>query len=228
MARKELTLEPRQVIGKKVARLRRQGILPGNIFGHHLDSLAVQLPAAELLKTLRVSTKNEVIDLKLPGERAARPAIIQNVQRNPLNGSILHADFYQVSLREKIRVDVPLVLVGRSDAVSTYSGVLTQQTDTLHIEALPLDIPANIEVDVSALTELESSLHVSDLAVPGNLTVLTAPEVVIAHVAAPKIEAELAEEAEEAAAAAEVVAVEPGVAPKEEAPAGKEAEAESQ
>jgi large subunit ribosomal protein L25 len=223
MARKELTLEPRQVTGKKVAQLRRTGILPANIFGRHLESVTVQVETAELLQLLKASTKNEVIDLKLPGEKATRPAIIQHVSRDPLNGSPLHADFYQVSLREKMRADVPLTLVGSSEAVNTYNGVLTQQTDTVQVEALPLDIPTHIEVDISALTELDTSLHVSDLTVPENVTLLTAPEVVVAQVAAPRVEEELVAEEEAAAEAAAEAAPE---AAAEAAPAESEESAE--
>ncbi len=218
MARKELTIDPREVTGKKVAQLRRKGILPANIFGRHLESVTVQVETAELMKTLRASTKNEVIDLKVSGEKAARPAIIQHITRHPLNDALLHADFYQVSLRERMRADVPLVIVGSSDAVATYNGVFTQQTDTLHIEALPLDIPPHIEVDISTLKELDSSIHVSDLTVPSNVTVLTGPEVVIAHVTAPRVEeAPTPEEAAAAAAAAEAApAAAEGEGPAEE------------
>jgi large subunit ribosomal protein L25 len=216
MARKELTLEPREVTGKKVAQLRRRGVLPANIFGRHLDSVTVQVETAELVKTIRASTKNEVIDLKIAGEKAARPAIIQHVSRNPLNGSLLHADFYQVSLREKMRADVPVVLTGSSEAVSTFNGVLTQQVDTIQVEALPLDIPAHFEVDVSAMKELDSSIHVGDLAVPANVTVLTAPDVVVAHIAAPRVEEELVPEEEAAPEAAAAEAPE-AAAPSAEA-----------
>jgi large subunit ribosomal protein L25 len=202
MARKELMLEPRQVTGKKVVQLRRAGIVPANVFGRRLDSVTVQVDAVELLKTIRSSTKNEVIDLTVSGEKASRPGIIQHIQRNPLTGAILHADFYQVSLREKMRADVRLVLVGSSDAVVTFSGVLTQQTDTIHIEALPLDIPTHIEVDISALAELDSSIHVSDLPIPANVLVLTAGEVVVAHVASPAKAEEVEEVAPTEAAAA--------------------------
>ncbi|HEY7268797.1 MAG TPA: 50S ribosomal protein L25 [Dehalococcoidia bacterium] len=219
MARKELTLDPRQVTGKKVAQLRRAGVVPANLFGRHLDSVTVQVSTAELVKTIRSSTKNEVIDLKIAGERAARPAIIQNVQRHALSGAILHIDFYQVSLREKMRADVPLILVGSSEAVGTYNGVLTQQIDTLHIEALPLDIPTHIEVDITVLRELDTSIHVADLSVPENVTVLTAGDIVVARVAASAVAQEAEAEAEAAEAAAEEAAA--------EAPAAAEAAEES-
>jgi large subunit ribosomal protein L25 len=225
MARKELTLEPRQVTGKKVAQLRRTGILPANVFGRHLESVSVQVETAELVKTLRASTKNEVIDLKIAGERAARPAIIQRLQRNPLNGSLLHADFYQVSLREKMKADVPITLTGTSDAVETYKGVLTQQIDTVQVEALPLDIPTHIEVDVSVLTDLDTSVHVGALVTPENVAILTSPEVVVVTISAPKVEEEIVAEEE---AAAEAAAEEGPEAAAEEAPAATKAEGESE
>jgi large subunit ribosomal protein L25 len=200
MARTELQVETREVKGKKVAVLRRAGVLPGNVFGRGLDSVAVQMTAEAMEKTLRGSSVNEVIDLKIAGERSARPVVIQKIQRHPLTSAALHADFFQVSLREKMRADVPLVVVGRSEAIDTYNGVLVTALEALHVEALPLDVPARIEVDITPLAELESSVHVRDLVVPSNVTVLTDSEVVVVKVAAPRV---ALEEEEEAAAAAE-------------------------
>src|SRR3972149_4080094 len=171
MARKELSVEPRQVAGKKVKQLRRAGVLPANIYGPGPSSGAVQVSLDELEKTLRAATANEVIDVKVAGERGVRPIVVHHVQRHPLTSSPLHADFYQVSLREKMRADVPLVVVGRSEAVDTYSGVLVTSIEALHVEALPLDIPGRIEVDITPLAELESAIHQRDLSVPGNVSV---------------------------------------------------------
>jgi large subunit ribosomal protein L25 len=217
MARKELSVAPRQVLGKKVKQLRQAGVLPANIYGHGLDSVAVQVSAEELEKTLRASSANEVIDLKVEGEKSARPVVVHHLQRHPVNAGLLHADFYQVSLREKMRADVPLVIVGRSEAVDTYSGVLVSSLEALHIEALPLDIPARIEVDITPLTELESALHVRDLALPSNIVLLTDPEVVVVKVAAPRV-------VEEEVAAAEAVEEEAAAAEAEAAPAAAEEE----
>ena len=197
MARKELTVRPREVLGKKVAQLRRAGILPANIYGHGLPSVAVQLAAEDLEKTLRAATANEVLDVKVEGERNTRPAVIHRVQRNPLTGGPLHAEFYQVSLREKMRADVPLVVTGRSEAVETYNGVLVTGIEALHVEALPLDIPTHVEVEISTLNELEAAIHVRDLQVPANVTVLNDPDVVVVKVASPSV----TEEPEEAEAA---------------------------
>ncbi|HLF77651.1 MAG TPA: 50S ribosomal protein L25 [Dehalococcoidia bacterium] len=200
MARKELSVEPREVTGKKVAQLRRAGMMPGNIYGRGLDSVSIQVRTDDLEHTVRASTANEVIDIKVEGERAPRPVVIHKIQRNPLNSRYLHADFYQVSLREKMRADVPLVVIGSSVAIDTYNGVLVHATEILHIEALPLDIPTHIEVDISTLTELEATIHVRDLPIPANVTVLSDPDIAVVKIASPRVSAE--EEMEPVAAAA--------------------------
>jgi large subunit ribosomal protein L25 len=219
MARKELKVEVRNVTGKKVAQLRRSGVLPANVYGHGLDSVAVQIDAEQLEATLKQAVANEVIDLKVAGESATRPIVIHNIQRHPLTSKVLHLDLYQVSLREKMRADVPIVLTGRSEAVETYNGVLLTGIEALHIEALPLDIPSSIEIDISPMVELEAALHVRDLQVPSNVTVLTDADVVVARVASPRVSVEEEEGAAPAAAA--------GVAEEEgEAQRSDEAEAE--
>ncbi|HLF71016.1 MAG TPA: 50S ribosomal protein L25, partial [Dehalococcoidia bacterium] len=199
MARKELPVEPREVTGKKVAALRRSGVLPANIYGRGLDSVSVQVGIDEMNRTLHAATVNEVIDVKIAGESETRPVVIHRIQRHPLSGLPLHADLFQVSLREKMRADVPLVVVGRSEAIETFSGVLVHSLETLHIEALPLDIPTHIEVDITGIDELEMSVHVRDLPIPGNVTVLNDGDLVVVKVAAPRV----AEE-EEVAVTAEV------------------------
>ncbi len=200
MARKELGVRTREVLGKKVAALRRAGILPANVYGRRLPSVSLEVDTEVFERMLREAAANEVIDLQIDGERSSRPVIVHHLQRNPLNGSLLHADFYQVSLRDKMRADVPLVVIGTSAAVTTYGGTLLTGAEALHVEALPLDLPGHIEVDVSALKELDTALHVRDLTVPANITVLTDPDVVVARVTSPRV----VEEEEEVAAAAAV------------------------
>jgi large subunit ribosomal protein L25 len=203
MARKDLTVEPREVVGKKVAQLRRAGVTPANVYGHGLPSVSIQIDTDTMDKTLKAMLANEVIDLKIAGERNARPVVVQKVQRHPLTSKVLHAEFYQVSLRQRMRADVPLIVVGSSEGVETYNGVLVKAIETVHVEALPLDLPSHIDVDITPLANLEDTLHVSDLTVPEGVTLLTDPEVVVVKVAAPRVALELEEEAAEAAAAAE-------------------------
>jgi large subunit ribosomal protein L25 len=204
MARKELPVETREVTGKKVAALRRSGMLPANVYGKGLASVSIQLETEAMEKVVKTSAANEVIDLKIGGERITRPVVIQKLQRHPLTSSYLHAEFYQVSLTETMRAEVPLVVVGSSDAVTTYNGVLVTALESLHVEALPLNLPPRIEVDITPLVELEQSIHVRDLPIPANVTVLTDPDVMVVKVSAPRVaeEEEVAAEAEEAAEAA--------------------------
>jgi large subunit ribosomal protein L25 len=197
MARKDLEVDRRDVVGKKVAQLRRSGFTPANVYGHGLDSVSVQIPTETMDKTLKSMVANEVIDLKIAGEKEARPVVVQKVQRHPLTSHVLHAEFYQVSLRQRMRADVPLVLVGKSEGVDTFNGVLVKALETVHVESLPLDLPSQIEVDITPLAHLEDTLHVSDIHVGAGVTLLTDPEVVIVKVASPRVTLEIGETAEE-------------------------------
>jgi large subunit ribosomal protein L25 len=208
----ELRVAPRQVLGKKIRQLRRNGVTPANIYGHRVESKAVQAGTVELTHLLRGLTKNAIVNLSVDGESDARTVVVRRVERDPLDGSLVHIDFYQVSMTEKMRAQVPVVLTGTSDAVATYGGVLLQMIETIDVEALPADIPADFTVDVSVLTELEQSIHVRDLHLEeGKVHIMTDPDVVVAKVAAPR----LAAEEEEAAAAAAEGAPAEGEAPAE-------------
>ena len=221
MARKDLSVEPREVTGKKVAQLRRSGLTPANVYGHGLDSVSIQIDTDTMDKTLKTMLANEVIDLKIAGEKDTRPVVVQKVQRHPLTSKVLHTEFYQVSLRTRMRADVPLMVIGKSEGVDTFNGVLVKALETVHVEALPLDLPSHIDVDITPLENLEDTLHVSDLTVPEGVTLLTDPEVVVIKVASPRVSLELEEE-EAAAAAAEAEGAAAG------AGAAEEGEAESE
>jgi large subunit ribosomal protein L25 len=201
----ELTVTPRSILGKKVNRLREQGITPGNIYGHGIPSRAVQMPTPDLARTIRVAGRNTMLQLHVEGEKKRRPVFIRDVHRDPITDAFLHVDFYQVSLKEKIRLEVPLVIVGEAPAVSVYSGILLQSVNAITMEGLPTDLPPHIEVDVSGLEEIDDAIHVKDLEVSPDVTLLVDPELVVAKVAAPRlveevVEEEVEEEAEEEAA----------------------------
>src|SRR3972149_12018644 len=204
--RTELKVAPREVLGKKVKALRRQGFTPANIFGHHVESKAVQIPSEELRLALKKIARNQIVYLRLDGEEA-RPVFVKDLQHNPVTDVVLHVDFLQISLKEKVRLEVPLHFVGLAPAIDRPGGVLVTALDHISVEALPTEVPSFIEVDVSGLEEIDQSLHVSDLKVPEGATVLSDPELVIVKAAAPAIERaaaaeEAAEEAEKAEAAA--------------------------
>ncbi len=215
----ELNVSPRPILGKKVKRLRREGIIPANVYGHALDSVAIQVPRDDLVRVIRTAGRNEIIYLRLDGEEP-RPTFVRQIQRNPVTDAILHVDFYQISLREKVRMEVPVALVGTAPAEQTYGGTLLHSLDSITVEGLPTDIPSVIEVEVSGLEEIDAAIHVSELNVPDEVTVLSDPEVVVAKIAPPHVEKEVEEEVEEEEEAAEEEAAEEEGAEKEAAEEG--------
>ena len=200
MANSELNAAPRTVLGKKVAQLRRTGQTPANIFGHKIESTSVQADTAELVQLLRHSSRNAIINVSVAGEAGPRTVVVRDLKRNAVTDELLHVDFYQISMTEKMRADVPVVLFGISDAVTTFGGVLLQMTEKIAVEALPSDIPVQFDVDVSKITELEGSVHVRDLAIDtAKVTLHTELDVVLARVASPRVVVEETPTAEAAA-----------------------------
>jgi large subunit ribosomal protein L25 len=198
-----LNVAPRSVLGKKVRALRREGFIPANIYGHRVDSVAVQVVTDDFKHLLKERGRRELVYIQVDGEE--RPTFIRDIQRNPVTDQILHVDFLQISLTETVRLEVPIHLTGKSPAVADLGGILTHQLSQVTVEALPMSIPSLIEVDVSGLEEINSTIHVSDLAPIDGVTFVTDAESVIARVDAPAIvveEAPAAAEGEEGAPAA--------------------------
>jgi len=205
MADIQLSVKPRDVLGKKVAALRRQGVTPANVYGRNLESKAVEVETVVLTHLLRSSGRNVIIDLHIEGEPSPRPVMLRAVQREPATSRLLHVDFYQVSLTQKMRAEVPLILVGEAPAVAEFGGILLQSLNSITVEALPGDIPAHVEVDVSTLTRIDDGVHVRELPIDTTkVHVMTDAEQVVAKVAPPRLVA--AEEEEAAAAEAEAAA----------------------
>ena len=214
----ELEISPREVMGKATKRLRKVGIIPANIFGHHEASQAVQVEALAFERLRRSHGARNIIALRLSGTGGTQTALIRHIQRDPRNDKIIHVDFFRVSLSERINVKVPLHFVGESPAVRVENGVLLHLMDTLEVECVASDIPEYLEVDVTPLDEIDAILHARDVKLPANFTLLTDPEEGVAKVAAARIEKE-----EEAPVAAAPVAEEaPAAAETTEKQAGTE------
>jgi large subunit ribosomal protein L25 len=185
-------------------RLRSDGQIPGVLYGAKKEAVPVAVSPKEIGTILRSATgENTLFDLDLDGSR--RKVLIKEYQVEPLKGRLLHADFYEVALDKALQISVHVELQGVPVGVKVQGGILDFVTRELEIECLPADIPEKIVVDVSAL-ELGKHLRVSELQVADKLTILTEPDVVIAHVVAPR--------AEEAPAAAEAAAPEAGAEPE--------------
>jgi large subunit ribosomal protein L25 len=195
--RVELKASRRQVLGKAVKRLRRQGLTPANIYGKGVQSLAIQVSTHDLWHLLRHAGRHEIVYLQVDGEEE-RPCFIRAVQKDPITDELLHVDFQQVSLTEKVRLEVPLHLVGEAPAVDRYGAMVLQLLDVVLVEGLPTALPPFIEVDLSRLDAPDSVIHVSDLQPPPGVTILTDPEMVVARAvveAAPAEEEAVEEEA---------------------------------
>jgi large subunit ribosomal protein L25 len=213
----ELKVTGREILGKKVKYLRRQGITPVHLFGHGIESLALQCDTDELERVLDRAGQTRLITLKLAKEKKSRTAVIREFDRDWRRGQLLHVDFYQVKMEEKIRLEVPIVLVGEAPALKSKANMLEHELGTLTVECLPANIPNSVEVDVSSLTEPEQAIRVKDVVLDKDITVLNHPDLVVAKISlrpVEKVEEKVEEEVEEAKEEEEEAAE----APKEATP----------
>jgi large subunit ribosomal protein L25 len=161
MANPNLVAKPRKTLGRKVKRLRKEGLLPANLYGKKIKSQALELPVAEFLKVYEQEGETGLIDLKIDSQ--VHPVLIHNLQVHPVTDEPLHVDFRQVSLTEKITAGVPIEIRGEAPAVEQKKGILIQPLNEVEVEALPQDLPDQIEVDISQLTEVDQAITVADL-----------------------------------------------------------------
>ena len=207
----ELTAERRTVQGKQVKQLRRQGWVPGVMYGHGFDPVPLQFEARSLRQVLSQTGGSQLIRIKVKGQKQPERALVREVQRDPIRGTLLHVDFYRVKMTERLTAEVPLEIVGESPVVEQKEGILLQGLSTVEVECLPGNLVDAIEVDLSDLTEVDQALHVRDLAVPAGIEILTDPDEMIVRV----VPLEVREEIEEVIPEAEEIEVITGVKVKE-------------
>jgi large subunit ribosomal protein L25 len=199
MKRHKLAVEKRKVLGKKVYKLRKEGLLPANIYGKGVKSLAVQVSYKEFEKVYKEAGETGIVDVDVAGE--IRPSLIHNVQQDYYKHVLLHADFFQVNLKEKVKAMVKIVTVGEPKAVSEKLGLLIQPLSEVEIEALPTDLPDKIEVNVQPLEVLDAQITVGEIKVPAGVTILTDQFQVVAKIGSLISKEAAAQAAAEAAAA---------------------------
>jgi large subunit ribosomal protein L25 len=197
-----LTLSPREITGKKVAVLRREGLIPVHLYGGTGGSLSLQTTYAELRQLLPKVGRNVPVTVRVEGSDAEDICFVREVQRHPVTDALVHVDFLRTDISRKVIAEVPVVLEGVPPAVTLQAGTLIQNMLTLSIEALPLDMPASLNVDVTFLEDFDTTIHVSDIVVGEGVTVMSAGDSLVARVAPPRVEVEEvtgAEEGEEGA-----------------------------
>lgn len=233
MDRLSLHAEERKVLGKKVKNLRKDGKLPGHVFGKGVDGESVSVDGKTFLKTFKEAGETGVIDLKIGAEKV-RPVMVRGVQVDPVSGDPIHIDFYQVNLSQKVKVPVPLVLIGEQpESVHLGETIVLQTLQEIEVEALPTDLVENIEVDITSLKNVDDAITVGQLNYDRSKLTVSAPEEEIVVKLAPAVTEEMQklmeEQAAEAAAAAAETAGEEAGAEGAEAPAeGEVAEGEAQ
>jgi large subunit ribosomal protein L25 len=197
----KLKAEKRGVLGKKTRFLRRQGVTPAHLFGHGIKSMALQCDSIELQHIVRRGGTTRLIDISIEGEKHPRSAFIREVQRDGLDGQLLHVDFYQIKKTEKITADIPVVLTGEAPALKSKDNMLEHLLNEIGVECLPDKLPPQIEIDISGLEETGQSIHVKDISLGADVTVTIDPEQTIVKIIRTKmaVAEEAEEEAEEAA-----------------------------
>src|SRR5437660_11275264 len=216
----QLNATPRSPLGKRSRRALREGKLPGIVYGHNTEPTPITLDKLEFQKVFVKSGRTHLVDLAVDGRN--EKVLIREFQTHPRRLGPIHVDLYQVNLQEKIQVEVPIHVTGEAAPVKQGDGDILQPMHSVRVECLPSDIPEAFQVDITPLEEIEAELRVSDLKVPGGVTVLDDPEeliVKIVHKRELKVEEELP-------AAEAAVPAEGEVAAEGEAPAAEEAETE--
>lgn len=202
----------RTVTGKQVGQLRRKGQLPGVIYGHNFAATPIVMDAHETSRVLVGLTSTSIVYIDLDGKEHA--TLVREKQRDYIRGTFLHIDFQAISLTEKIRAKVSVVLHGVSPAVKDFNGVVVHSLDAIEVEALPQYLPEKITVDISNLAQIGDAIHVRDLKLDENVEVLEDADEMIVIIKG-TVEEEVP--AEEGAAVAEPEVIEKGKKEEEEA-----------
>ena len=188
-ARPTLAAAPREILGKHVARLRRAGQLPAVVYGHGVTSTSVTIDAHDFELLRRKAGPNALVDLSVDGKKAD-PVLIHDVQVHPVTHRPLHVDLFLVQMTVELTVDVPLVAIGVSPAIENDGGTLLHAIESVRIRALPDHLPQSIEYSIESLVDFDTTIHVRDLAIPSDVTLLTDADEIVAKVQAPRVEVE--------------------------------------
>ena len=215
MKQTELLATTRETLGKKVRFLRRQGITPVHLFGHNVESMALQCDTDQLKRVITQTGRTRLISLKVDEVKKPRNVVIREVQREPCTSELLHVDFYQVSMAEKIRVEVPIVPVGEAEALKLKGNFLVQELNSLSVECLPGEIPDRVELDLAPLTEAGRAIHVRDITLDEGSTILNNPEQLVVRIGTRSVEKLVEEEEVEVSEEAQLAEEEK---PAEESP----------
>ena len=183
----QIELDPRELMGKKVGRLRRTGIVPVHLYGPGMEPRALQCQASRLIQVLATAGGATPIHITINGETGNHLAFAREIQWDPRGDDLLHVDLLAADVSRPVTAQVPINLIGESAGARNVSGTIMQQLRAVDIQALPLEMPALIEVDITVMEEADDVIRVSDLDIPGNATLLSDPEELVVRIELPRV-----------------------------------------
>jgi large subunit ribosomal protein L25 len=215
-----LKATPRTVTGRHVRALRRTGQLPGVLYGHNVEPVIISMDARDASRILGRLSSSSLVTIDVDGKEY--PSLVREKQMNYIKRNLIHVDFQVVSLTEKIRANVAIVLTGASLAVKDFNAMLINGLTELEVEAFPQDLPERVVVDIAPLLKIGDAIHVKDIFLPDNVTVMSAAEEMVVLATAP------AKEEVEEVVTPEAAVVEEGAEPEVIEKGKKEEEAEAE
>jgi large subunit ribosomal protein L25 len=187
MGKQILKADIRKLLGRKVKNLRKEGFLPGNVYGKKIKSEPIQIVFKDFEKIYKEVGETGLLTLQVGGKE--KPVLVHNLQLNPVTEAPIHVDFLQVDLKEKVEAEIPVELSGESPAEKQAVGTVVQYINEIKVEALPGDLPEKFSVDVSGLAEVDQAILVKDLKVDRKkVDVKTGPEEIVFKVEPPQKE----------------------------------------
>jgi large subunit ribosomal protein L25 len=190
MSNLRLKASNRTVFGKSNGSLRRQGITPIHVFGNGIESLSLQCDSNEIKKIISHEGATRLIDIQIEKEKNPRSVFIREIQRDSLNGQLLHVDFYQVNKSEKMTAEIPIIFVGEAPAVKSKDNLMEHQLTHIEIEAYPDKMPPHIEIDISNLKQAGDTIHVKDIKFARDISTTADPDQIVVKIIKIKVAAE--------------------------------------
>ena len=182
----QLELQPRELLGKNVGRLRRVGIIPVHLYGPGIEPRSLQCAAPRLIQALSRAGASSPITVTIEGESGSHMAFTREIQWDPRRDTVLHVDLMAADVSRPVTAQVSITLYGEAPGAARTSGNLNHQLPAVEISALPLEMPAQVEVDLSVLTDLNMVIRAGDLQLPSGATLLTDAEEIVVRIDTPR------------------------------------------
>ncbi len=188
----QIELDPRELMGKKVGRLRRAGIVPVHLYGPGMEPRSLQCQSPTLIRTLAAAGGATPIHITITGESGTHLAFAREIQWHPMRDDLLHVDLLAADITRPVTAQVPIVLTGESAGARSVNGTVMHQLRAVDVQALPLEMPGQIEIDLAVMDSADSVIRASDLPIPGSATLLTDSEELVVRIELPRVAEEVA------------------------------------